>query len=253
MKRAWLLVLCAACGGARVQRPYPPPEAVELARHVAGIRERAKSLRAETRSDFRLGKDRVNLTVFMLAAWGGKLRFQAMNPNNSTAADLASDGKKYCFMDVQANCAECGPATAESVARLLQIRLEPDQVVAVLLGSAPLLDTPPTVGWNERGGHEVLTFSKDGWTERVELDGKDKVWDVLEAELKNPQGEVAWTLRHKDFRSVEGVRLPQASLFEQGGGETVRIIWKEQKVGETIPDEKFRFDPPPGLPTCQRK
>ena len=95
MKRAWLLVLCAACAGARVQRPYPPPEAAELVRHVAGIRERAKSLRAETRSDFRLGKDRVNLTVFMLAAWGGKLRFQAMNPNNSTAADLASDGKKY--------------------------------------------------------------------------------------------------------------------------------------------------------------
>src|SRR5262245_16243962 len=149
MHRAWLVVVCAACSGGHVQRPYPPPDAAELVRHIAATRERAKTLRAETRSDFRLGKERVNLTVYMLAAPGGKLRFQAMNPNDSTAADLASDGKRYCFMDVHGNCAECGPATAESVARLIQIPLEPDQVVAVLLGSAPLLDAPATSSWNE--------------------------------------------------------------------------------------------------------
>jgi len=43
-------------------------------------------------------------------------------------ATLASDGKTYCFMDVNANCGECGPATPNSVASLIRIPLEPDQV-----------------------------------------------------------------------------------------------------------------------------
>jgi hypothetical protein len=175
-----------------------------------------------------------------------------MSPNDSTAADLASDGKTYCFMDVNANCAECGAATADSVARLVRIPLEPDQVVAVLLGSAPILDGEPTLAWKADGGREVLTVKKDGWTERIELDATAKRWDVLEAELKDPKGAVAWTLRHKDFHDVAGVRLPGASLFEQGG-DTVRILWKDQTVGEAIPDAKFHFTPPAGLAECQRK
>jgi len=216
------------------------------------VRGRVSSLKAETRSDFRLGKERVNLTVHMLAAWGGKLRFQAMSPQGSTAADLASDGKTYCFMDVNANCAECGPAMPENVARLIRIPLEPDQVVAVLMGSAPILDGEPALAWkDDSGGREVLTVQKDGWTERIELDGTAKRWDVLEAELKDPSGKVAWTLRHKDFHDVGAMRLPGASLFEQRG-DTVRILWKEQTVGEAIPDAKFHFTPP-ALASCQRK
>ena len=252
MRALSLLVLLAACPAPHVARPYPPPDPAEVATFVRGVRQRAATLKAETRSDFRLDKDRVNLTVYMLAAWGGKLRFQAISPNDSTAADLASDGKTYCFMDVNANCAECGPATPDSVASLIRIPLEPDQVVAVLLGSAPLLDGTPAVAWKDDGGREVLTLTKDGWTEHVELDGTDRRWDVLDAELRDPNGKVAWTIQHKGFHDVAGLRLPGASLFEQGG-DTVRIVWKDQTVGEAIPDDKFRFKPPAGLPGCQRK
>src|SRR5262249_8134230 len=195
---------------------------------------------------------RVNLKVYMLAAWGGKLRFQAMSPNESTAADLASDGKTYCFMDVNANCGECGPATPNSVASLIRIPLHPDQVVAVLLGSAPVLDGTATLAWKDDGGREVLSLAKDGWTEQIELDGTDRRWDVLAAELKGPDGKVAWTLQHKDFHDVGGVRLPGASLFEQEG-DTVRILWKDQSVGAAIPAAKFHFTPPAGLPVCQRR
>lgn len=250
--RALALLLLAACPSHRVERPYPPPDAAEVARFVKGVRQRVASLTAETRSDFRLGKDRVNLKVYMLAAWGGKLRFQAMSPNESTAADLASDGKTYCFMDVNANCGECGPATPNSVASLIRIPLEPDQVVAVLLGSAPVLDGTATLAWKDDGGREVLSLAKDGWTEQIELDGTDRRWDVLAAELKGPDGKVAWTLQHKDFHDVGGVRLPGASLFEQEG-DTVRILWKDQSVGAAIPEAKFHFTPPAGLPVCQRR
>ncbi len=190
-----LAVAVAACGGGQRPRPYPAPEAKTLVDHIAGLRERAPTLNAETRTDFRLDKDRVNLTVLMLAAWGGKLRFQAQDPNSSMAADLASDGKRYCFIDVHHNCAECGPATPENVARMIRIPLDPDDVIAVLLGGAPILaGTQATVEWDASEGEEVLTLAGAAATERIRLDGKDQRWDVVAAEVKSADGQLLLAL-----------------------------------------------------------
>src|SRR5262249_55861767 len=154
MRRALFVALLAGCSAAPRARPYPAPEARALVEQIRGIRDRASSLNADTKTDVRLGSQRVNVRVDMVAAWGGKLRFQAHDPNSSTAADLASDGSRYCMIDYHANCSECGPATPENVARLVRIPLEPDQVVAVLLGVAPLLDGEATNDWDPEAGHE---------------------------------------------------------------------------------------------------
>lgn len=249
-----LSLFLACCPGTHVKRTYPEPRADEIVSWLKNIRDRAASLKAETKSDFRLGNDRVNLTLMMLATWGGKLRFQALDPNDVMAADLASDGTSYCFVDVHDNCGECGPATAHNVARLIRIPLEPDDVVAVLLGSAPVLpDAQGTVSWDDDGGHEILTLTdKDGFSERVVLDGGGHRWDVLEAELLGPDKKTVWKLRHKDFHAIGTTRVPGASLFEQAG-DTVRIQWKEQKLGETFDDAKFHITLQPGLPECGQK
>ncbi len=224
--------------------------------HLRSLPERAPTLNAETRTDVRLGKERVNVKVFMLAAWGGKLRFQALNPNDSTAADLASDGEAYCFLDVRAGCAECGPATPERVARLVRIPLEPDEVVSVLMGSAPLLDeadAETTVEWDPSGGREIVTQTLGDETRRLVLDGKDRRWDLLSAEAR-VNGKITWKIQHKDFHDVVSatgatVRMPGASLFEEGG-DTVRIDWRDQRVGQPLDENKFRMEPPAGLPAC---
>src|SRR5205814_2396696 len=106
-----LLAFVAACGGAQVQRTTPAPSVQELLDHVAGLAQRATTLNAETKSDVRLGNNRVNVKVDILTAWGGKLRLQAYDPNDAMAADLASDGQTYCFVDVHNHRSECGPAT----------------------------------------------------------------------------------------------------------------------------------------------
>jgi outer membrane lipoprotein-sorting protein len=251
-----LLLLLPACPGAQVKRTYPPPSPNDVVAHLEGLRERAPSLNADTKTDVRLGKERVNVTVLMLAAWGGKLRFQAQDPNQSMAADLASDGTRYCFIDVHGGCAECGEATADTVARLVRIPLEPDQVVAVLLGSSPLLEgAENTVEWQFEGGREILTQKRGDEVRRIVLDGVEKRWDVLEAEARSGE-RVLWKIRHKDFHVVTSkagvpVRVPGASLFEQAG-DTVRIEWKDQTIGETLPETSFQLTPQPGLPTCPR-
>src|SRR5512146_1360610 len=102
-----LLLATAGCPPPKVKRSYPEPSAEALLAHVRGVRERVRSLRADTLSDARVGGERANVTVLMMAEWGGKLRFMAMNPNDSAAADLASDGQSFCYLDVNANCGGC--------------------------------------------------------------------------------------------------------------------------------------------------
>ncbi len=251
--------LLAACPSTTTPRPYAPPSAEALIGHIGALRQHASTLNAETKTDVRLGDQRANVTVYMLAAPGGKLRFQALDPNNATAADLASDGKTYCMLDVHANCGECGPATPENVARLVRIPLEPDEIVTVLLGGAPVLDGDATNisdEWDPNGGHEVLTIRAGDRVERIVLDGKEGRWDVLEASLA-AGGKTLWSLHHKDFHDATAadgheIRLPGASLFEQGG-DTVRILWRDQKVGMPLDDEKFRLEIPAGLPSCRKR
>jgi Domain of unknown function (DUF4292) len=249
-----MLLAAAGCPG-RMVRPYPPPPATDLVAHLQERAQNAPSLKAETRTDVRVGKDRANVSVYIRAAWGGKLRFQAMNPNDSLAADLAADAGQFCFLDTHANCGACGPATPENVARLIRIPLEPDEVVAVLLGTAPLLpDQTPEVVWDAEGGHEILSLEAEGWKQKIVLDGRDKRWDLVESELRDPQGKLSWRVRHKDFHAVatpdgKQLRLPGTSLFEQGS-DKVKIDWREQVIEPAPDDAKFKLSLPEGLAQC---
>lgn len=248
------LLLSAGCPTASVTRGYPEPAPQAVLDHLRGLKERAATLNALTKTDVRVGGERANVEVSILAAWGGKLRFIAADPNHATAADLASNGERYCFVDVHANCAECGPATADTVARLVRIPLEPDQVVAVLMGATPLLeDAEASVEWQPAGGHEILTLKRGDAVQRVVLDGRDRRWDVLESQLTEG-GKTRWRIRHKDFRDVKSaqgqvVRVPTDSIFEESG-DNVRISWREQTIGAPLAAGKFQLAPPPGLAAC---
>lgn len=245
------LILACGCPGRRYVRQGPEPGVEQLVEHIRAARERARNLRAATRSDVRLGKERANVEVLIMVEWGGKLRYQAFYPNGSMAADLASDGERYCFIDVERNCGECGPATPENVGRLLTVVMPPDEVVAMMLGSTPVLpDATGTVTWDASSGREILHLGDAaGWKQRIVLDGRDRRWDVLESELRDPRGKLVWRIRHKDFRAVGATRLPEKSFFEQPGND-VLIRWREQEVGVEIPDRAWQLELPPGLPLC---
>lgn len=238
-----------------VPRPYPAPQAVRLVEHLRQMRGQARTLKAVTKTDAMLGSDRANVEVLILAAWGGKLRFMAMNPNNSLAADLAADGQSYCFIDTHANCGECGPSTPDTVARLIRIRLEPDDVVAVLMGGTPLLaEAQASVRWDSGEGHEILTLSDGSLTQTVVLDGRNQRWDVLSSELRDAKGHRLWRVQHTEFHEVprgdqKTMRLPRKSRFLQGKDD-VLIRWKEQELDAELSSDKFQLTLQEGLRQC---
>jgi len=252
-----LALLACACPGARVARAYPDPGADAVVAHLTSLHDRVHTLRAETLSDARIGKERANVTVYILASWGGRLRYMAMNPGGGAmAADLASDGAQFCFVDANKNCGECGPATPENVGQLLRVAMEPDDVVSMMFGGTPVLQgAQATLSWDASGGHEVLDLAAaDGSKQRVVLDGREHHWDVLESEVKGPDGKLVFRIRHKDFHPVttpngQTVRLPGKSFFEQPGNDAL-IRWKEQEVDVELDEIKFRMQVPEGLQTC---
>lgn len=261
MKRLCLVAAALLAAGCPhpIPRPYPAPEGPAVLTWVRDVRQRIGNLRAETKSDVRIGSDRANVTVYILAAWGGRLRFMAMNPSNNMAADLASDGTRFCFLDSNHDCGDCGPATPENVAQLIRIQLEPDDVVATLLGSTPVLENAAAaVSWDSGEAYEIVDLKDDrGFTQRIVLDGRDRRWDVLDSRLRDPQGKTVWRIQHKDFHAVKKpdgttVRLPGRSMFEQAG-DSALILWKKQEADVALDPSKFQIEVPVGLRVCGRK
>jgi outer membrane lipoprotein-sorting protein len=243
--------LLGACAPPAVERPYPPPTPAEL---LDALRDRARrltSLRAEAKVDhLGEGGERVRLSMAMLLERGGKLRLEANSPLGGALATLVSDGKQFALLDVRQNRFQVGPALPCNVARLIRIELPPDDVVAVLMGGAPLEGDPLESSWDrEHGGRERLRLrTPDGGQETLELDGRNRVWDVLKGERRLPGGEVLWRLEHESFRDHGGARLPERTQVEEPRiGSDARIRFRSVAPNVTPPEGAFHLDPPAGL------
>jgi outer membrane lipoprotein-sorting protein len=253
MHRAWLaaaLALLAGCPKPAV-RPYPPPSADEL---MTALRARAahlKTLRATAKVDHMAnGGERVRVKANLLLARGGKLRFEADSPLGGSLATLTSDGTTFSLLDVRANRFMTGPAKACNVARLIRLSMPPDDVVAVLMGGAPLDGTVKSAAWDpNNGGREVLTLAlPDGGEETIQLDGRNKTWDVLRAERRDAAGKVLWRVTNDGFKDHGGVRLPDVEDVEEPPhGADAEIKLKSVEPNIDIPDELFRLPPPAGV------
>ena len=243
-----ILLTLLGCGSVRV-RPYPTPTMHNFSEvlQARGI----QSLRAETRSDVRLGKDRAKVTVLMLLQRGGRLRFLAQNPNHTTAAELASNGERYCFLDANHNCGECGSATPENVARLIRLVLPPADIVMALFGGTPVLeDAPTTLEWDAKRAMEHVVLRAPNRVQHVWLKQERSGFNVHESAVEDGSGKVLWRIRHKDFHTLaKGVALPRRSLFEQGK-ESILIQWKTQEINIEVRPEQFQLELPKGLPLC---
>jgi outer membrane lipoprotein-sorting protein len=249
---ALALVLLAGCPPMKpVERPYAPPSAAEL---VAAMRARdahIQSLRADTKVDHMgQGGQRVKVTVALLVARGGKLHMEAESPMGGALATLVSDGQKFALLDARQNRFLTGPANACNVARLIQLALEPDAVVEVLMGGAPLDGEPAGVSWDPlHGGREVLELrTPDGGRELIKLDARERRWDVVSAERTDAGGRVLWRVTHEDFHDVGGVRLPERTVVEEPPIKSdARIKFREQELNAPPPPRIFELAPPDGI------
>jgi len=230
-------------------RPYPPPSANELMAALRGRAEHLKTLRATAKIDYMAnGGDRVRAKANILLARGGKLRIELDSPLGGSLATLTTDGQQFSLLDVRANRFLTGPAKACNVARLIRVALPPDDIVAVLMGGAPLGGTIKGTSWDpNNGGREVLTLGlPDGGEQIIKLDGRDKRWDVVRTERRDAAGKVQWFVTADGFKDHEGgVRLPDVlDVVEPAHGADVELKLRSVEPNLELKDELFRLPAP---------
>jgi hypothetical protein len=249
----------AACPRKTPERPYEAPTAEALLGYLQEQNERARSLRAESTMDYWVGGERARGTVLMMGERGAKVRLNALSPAGDTvAADLACDGSSFSLIDYNADCQLTGPCDASSMARLLRVWLEPDELLLLALGSAPLLDgAEATLTWNaNRAAEELILAEPDGRTQRVFLKKSDGHWDVVGSVVEGPGGDTDWELENRDFQTLEAAdgavfRAPQRSRFQQPAEKAdLAVRWQEREANTELDPAAFEMSIPPGLREC---
>jgi hypothetical protein len=252
---AWLAVLLLLVGcrpQKPVERPYAPPRMEDAVAALSAHAAHLTSLRdLSTRVELKQGKNHGKMSVKMLIARGGQLRFEASAPVVGDIAVLVSDGQTFSMNDQRNHQFVTGAARGCAIAQLIGIDLEPDEVVGALLGGAPGLDGKPVrIDWDKtHGGREVLTLEEpDGSHEKLFLDGREGRWDLLGAERTDAKGGLVWRIDHEDWHDVGGaLRLPKRTHVMRPNAE-VWIRWKDQEPNVEPPEGVFTLPPPPGIP-----
>jgi hypothetical protein len=269
-----------------VARPYPPPAAAELAEAITMRQRSVTAMNARARATSWLGGQRVRATVLMLVDRPGRLRFEAEVSLQGTVAVLATDGRRFAFLDTNRNELRRGPACPANVASLIRIPLGPSEVAAILLGDARL--PAPTgaaeaaagdgvVDWDPVHGADVLVVRRnDGWLRVLfqRLGGAEPARHedrIIGAVATGPDGRPRWRVGFEDFAAVESsagkgagtgtgvtgaasVSLPRTIRFAEGDApfdEGVEIKFKDRSVNESIADAAFELAPAPGTVTIE--
>jgi hypothetical protein len=94
----------------------------------------------------------------------------------------------------------------------------------------------------------VLTLRGQG-EERLWLDAKDRRWDVIDAERRDPDGQLRWRLHHEGFADHGEARLPSRTTVEEPrrhASAQIRFLDVEPNV--EVDPALFHLQPPAGIP-----
>jgi hypothetical protein len=250
------LVLLAACGPAVYKRDFPELTADQLVERLARDRDALTSWkpapgdRAASVMDYFINGKHLKGDTLVMAKLGSRLAFAALSPaGGTTIAELVCDGTSYVFVDHQHNCHLTGPCDRSAIARFFHVDLSPDDFIRLALGRPPLLrDAKATSRWDAGRGYERLELVSAEGTERIAVDTRGKKLQVVEAELVEPSGRVAWSIKQA-FEPAQPV--PSKSVLRTPADSSdVRVEWGARLVNAPIDDAVFTLAVPPGLAIC---
>jgi hypothetical protein len=261
------LALCAlfvlACGcpggggtGGGAKRPYPDLTIQDVLDRLAKTNAARTSFTAESTMDYWMQGQRRKVDVLVMGTPGAKLRLAGLSPaGGSTLAEMACDGNKFVYVDMQNNCTLSGPCDESSIARFFQLQLAPDDFVHLALGTPPVLaNATGTVTWDSGSGYERVELTGPGGKQMLVIDAKDGHFDVIESQLSGPDGKVKWSVANANFGDVDGQRLAAKTHFKAPQQDQDLLVdWGQRHVNVPLGPEKFQLTPPTGLGTCGQK
>jgi hypothetical protein len=234
-------------------KPSSEPSVADVTARLAKARDAVHSFKTVSLMDYWLGNQRVKGNVAVIGEAGAKVRFQALAPSGDTLADMACNGTKFIYLDYKNNCVREGACNKTSISQFLHVELEPDDFMYLALGTVPVIANPTgTVTWDSAKGYERVALTGTGGSQTIAIDARDNRWDVVETEMKGPDGKVIWSVENTDFHDAGGFRVPGKTRFKTPQEQADLIVdWKNQTVNPELDAAKFTLEPPPGLGTCK--
>ena len=214
---ALLAAAAAGCRPPEILPPYATGQAPEPAALLSAAAPKISALQVPI-AKIRIGR-----------APSGNLMFLAQKPGRFSGqiqiaghefVSLAFSERGYTLRNVAADNLPigffAGPPADCAIHRLLGVPFAARELVALVLGGAPVLARPYEVvaqSWDARHGHEVLRLRAPGYEQELRFAFVDGVWWPAGGTLwqRRSDGELArmWSLLHEELRPVDGTVLPR--------------------------------------------
>lgn len=245
------LSLLRASSCVRVERPYPAPSADDVLRALSAVGQKVRTLRAEARMTHLAPRSEVKATVRMMAARGGGLRFDLVSPFDTPVATLVCRAGRFALVDARENRHYYGPASPCNLARLLRLRLPPDEVLTLLTGGTPIIPhTKRAVAWDDRDGVEVLTLEGDRLSQSIRLRGNHGRWQLVSSEIRDGSEAVLLRVVASRPKARAGIEVPQRIRIDQPKRDmTLRLDFRSQELNVELPAAAFELPSAKGLPS----
>ncbi|MDP3937791.1 MAG: DUF4292 domain-containing protein [Deltaproteobacteria bacterium] len=235
--------------------PPPVPESAKLLTPEAFTRRQAErasqvaSLRAFARVQLSAPRGKFGFSEAINVVRPRQVRLDTIGPFSRVFSVLASDGARLVFLSPDEKRAYTGSPTPENLARFLPFTLDPEDIVAILLGGVPEPSHSPFVS-QDRNGRDLLVRSENrsGSVSLATLDGR--TLQLKRLQIMDPTSALAAVVDYAGWKDRGGIAFPsEISIRVPSRDVLMAIRFEEMEPNARIDAGLFSPGLPPGFET----
>lgn len=203
--------------------------------------ERRHSLRGRARLSVKGPSLRLQGKQVVLVQRPDQLRVEVQGLFGQTLAVLVIDGRDYALLQAGQGAAQRGRVYPGLLRELAGIDLEPEDVIALLLGvPAPAPPLGPVAAFaNAAGDVRVDLGDASGRVvRRVRFDFQGR---VVRVEAFGEAASPVWTADYGEFAEVGGVDFPHRLVLVTGGEARAEVALRDLELNADLPSDWFRL------------
>lgn len=229
---ASLLVGTSACRPKATAAPYETGHGPDAAMLIAGAKPQLAAIAVPEAKVVANRVLRGNLSF--LAQAPGRFRGSVqVSGNELVTLAFTEDGYALRYkLDAFPTGFYHGPPSACAVEALLGVALDTEDLVALVLGGAPIIAEPYEVAeqkWDANASREAITIHNGTHVQRLEFAWAGDTWRFAGSKLwrRNPDGSKGawiWSFAHEEMRERGGAVLPARTRVEAPGKRKDNLI-----------------------------
>ncbi len=249
--RAALPVLaCAALAATGCPRRVPPPDlSLDPARLLAQVEQTAAAVQrvqGEAHLDVQSARGSGGIRQFAAAERPDRVHLEELDFFGNPAAVLVTSGGRFWLYDSRSRTLYRGAATPANLSRLVPVPISAEELVSVLLGSAPLLAGGVPASAVPDHARVRLEVRREDVLEEVWV-GAQAVVEKAERKVAGGAGPGSWEVEFSAHRERGGAWFPGlVSLRSEPAHVQVGLTWTEVEVNGELDPRLFEPPAPKG-------